>query len=88
MTFPVDLSRSLAFVPTNVPVVVRHIPFESLRAFCDDRGLHEGDIVSSMVEAVDHLLLETGDGEHVTLEKRFAILIEAERLDRPWGTLA
>ena len=88
MTFPVDLSRSLAFVPTNVPVVVRHIPVDSLRAFCDVRGLHEGDVVSSMVEAVDHLLLETDDGAHVTLEKRFAILIEAEPLDHPWGGIA
>ena len=78
MPFPMDLSHCLAFAPARVPLVVTRIAPDTLRAYCDAHGLHEGDHVRCTPTPAHALLLEKPDGERVELPATYGFFIEAE----------
>jgi len=84
MPFPMDLSHCLAFAPARVPLVVTRISPDTLRAYCDAHGLHEGDHVCCTPDAAAcKLLLEKPDGERVRLPATYGFFIEAEPEAKP-----
>lgn len=78
MSFPMDLDHCLALAPTDTPLVVRHIPFDSLRAVCADRGLTEGDAVRSLGTAGAQIVVQRADGARINVERRYALMIEVD----------
>ena len=79
MPFPMSFERSLALAPMETAVAIRRIPFEALRAFCDARGLHEGDAVRCRSSALrGPVVVETAEGRRVVVPLEYATLIECE----------
>lgn len=79
MPSPMSLDRSLALATEHTPLVIRRIPFESLRAFCAARGLREGDQVQRRSPtAAAPVVVETPSGARVLVPLEYATLIECE----------
>ncbi len=78
MSFPMELHHCLALAPTDTPLVVRHIPFDSLRAACARRGVTEGIAIRSLGAEGGDVVLERADGERVSVERRYALMIEVD----------
>lgn len=71
--------RSLAGIGPGETVVVRCILFDSLRSLCAELDLREGDIVSCRTATPAQLLLETANGQGITLHRDLARFIQVSR---------
>jgi hypothetical protein len=73
-----ELSRCLALAPERVFVTVTFIPFPALRLHCAARGLQQGDHVRVAGDTGGDVVLEKPTGERLRLERRYALMIEAQ----------
>lgn len=78
MPFPMELDHCLALAPTDRPLVVRHIPFESLRRSCAQKGVIVGAALRSLGGVAGGVLVQRADGETVRVEQRHALFIEVD----------
>lgn len=78
MQFSPDLSHCLAFAPLDTPVMIARIADDTLREYCDQHGVHEGDTVTCR-EPMAPLMVVIKDRHHrVTLAPEHALLIAIE----------
>ncbi len=68
--------RSLAAADTGEAIEIRRILFGALRNLCADLGVHEGEVVRCRACTPSQLLLETGAGRVVALERDWARFIQ------------
>lgn len=61
--------RSLDAVRAGDTVQVARIPFPTLAEVCQDLGIGKGDVIRCRAEGRMHLVLETGAGRTVVLER-------------------
>ena len=78
MPFPMELDHCLALAPTGKQLVVRHIPFESLRRSCAQQGVTIGAALRSLGGADGGVLVQRADGATVRLDQRHALFIEVD----------
>ena len=78
MPFPMELDHCLALAPAGKQLVVRHIPFDSLRRSCAQKGVTIGAAVRSLGGVDGAVLVQRADGETVRLEQRHALFIEVD----------
>jgi hypothetical protein len=71
--------RSLAHIEPRQHVRIRSILFSTLREFCRDIGLHEGDEVVCRRASATILVLRAANGRTVLLERDRARFIEVDR---------
>ena len=69
-------SQSLAATRSGDSVEIRRILFGALRDLCTDLGLFEGQWVRCRAGTASQLLLETGDGRTVALQRDWARFIQ------------
>jgi hypothetical protein len=75
-------AESLVDVTPGETVRVRQVLFDTLRAYCGDLGVHEGDQVTLIEDGVFNLLLEEADGRLVHCPCEFARFVEVAREKR------
>lgn len=68
--------RSLAATCTGEAILIRRILFGTLRTYCADLGLREGDVLRCRAGTASHLLLQTPAGRTITLERDWARFIQ------------
>lgn len=68
--------HSLAAARAGDSVVIRRILFSTLRSLCSELGIREGDMVHCRAGTSSHLLLRTGAGRTIPLERDWARFIQ------------
>lgn len=76
MPFPIDLTRCLAFAPTNTPLEVCSIPSDDLRARLALDALFEGDEIIREPDASGRVITRLANDHRVAIERPCAIRIE------------
>jgi hypothetical protein len=74
---------SLASVAPGEAVTVRQILFDSLRAYCASRGLHEGDGITLLEGGPPNVLILATGGTPMRCPTEFARFVEVSRNQRP-----
>lgn len=78
MQTPMLDSPSLVTTAPGETVRVRRILFGAVRSLCQGQGLTEGAIVRRRGDIGDTVILETADGEPLTLDRRWARFVQVE----------
>ena len=78
MPFPMQLDHCLALAPKGKSLVVRYIPFDSLRSACAKKGVTVGSELRSLGTDASGVLVQRADGETVRVDQRHALFIEVD----------
>ena len=78
MPYPIDLQRVLIGAPQNTLLRVQHIVFDQARTRCADYGIREGDEITCLGVAADHVRVELPTGGRVNLELGISTCIEVD----------
>ncbi len=78
MPFHIDLRKVLVGAPRDLPLRVRGISFESVRARCAASGVRVGDRITCLGANSEHLLLELATRERVTLGLALSVCVEVD----------
>lgn len=73
---PSETVLSLAAASAGDSIVIRRILFSTLRSLCSELGIREGDVVQCRAGTSSHLLLRTGAGRTIPLERDWARFIQ------------
>ena len=68
----------LADISAGERVIVREIPFVSIRGLCGSHGMTLGDVVRCEVRRSHTLVLETSAGRSLELDRFYACFVEVE----------
>ena len=76
MPFPIDVTRCLAFAPTDTPLEVCSIPSDELRARLALEALFEGDEIIREPDASGLVITRLANDRRVLIEHASAVRIE------------
>ena len=87
MSFPIDVTRLLAYAATNQPLRISCVPFDKLRARLAADGLHEGDEIICEHDSRGRTVVTTASGRHVIVDAEGAVVIEVSPVPPPRPSL-